>query len=95
MKELRFSTQYKKDAKRYRHQSQKMEKVISILQMLRDEKEIPAEYNPHKLTGDYKNCMECHVEGDLLLIWIDEENNQIGVLRLGSHSELFGKGAKK
>ena len=44
--------------------------------------------------GDYKNCMECHVEGDLLLIWIDEENNQIGVLRLGSHSELFGKGAK-
>ena len=63
--------------------------------MLRDEKEIPAEYNPHKLMGDYKNCMEWHVVGDLLLIWIDEENNQIGVLRLGSHSELFGKGAKK
>lgn len=34
--------------------------------------------------------MECHVEGDFLLIWIDEASNTIGVLRLGSHSELFG-----
>lgn len=42
------------------------------------------------LKGDYKGCMECHVEGDFLLIWIDENENQIGVLRLGSHSELFG-----
>lgn len=34
--------------------------------------------------------MECHVEGDFLLVWIDETANQIGVLRLGSHSEIFG-----
>lgn len=34
--------------------------------------------------------MECHVERDfLLIIWIDEASNTIGVLRLGSHSELF------
>ncbi|MCH5233052.1 MAG: type II toxin-antitoxin system YafQ family toxin [Muribaculaceae bacterium] len=95
MKELRFSSQYKKDAKRYRHLPHKMEKVASILQKLRDEEEIPKEYSPHKLTGDYKDCMECHVEGDLLLIWIDETLNQIGVLRLGSHSELFEKGPKR
>ena len=42
------------------------------------------------LTGNYSGCMECHVEGDFLLIWIDETNKRIGVLRLGSHSELFG-----
>ena len=95
MKELRFSSQYKKDAKRYRHQVVKMEKVAHILRLLRDDMEIPSEYKPHKLTGDYKNCMECHVEGDLLLIWIDETENIIGVLRLGSHTELFGKGVKR
>lgn len=89
MKYLRFSSQYKKDAKRYRNQPQKMEKVVEILQMLRDEIPIPKEYNPHMLKGEYKGCMECHIEGDLLLIWIDETVNQIGVLRLGSHSELF------
>ena len=34
MKILRFSRQYKKDAKRYRNQPQKMEKVAEILRML-------------------------------------------------------------
>lgn len=90
MKILRFSSQYKKDAKRFRNQPKKMEKVVEILGMLRDEIPIPPEYSPHMLKGDYKGCMECHVEGDFLLLWIDETENQIGVLRLGSHSELFG-----
>lgn len=80
MKILRFSKQFKKDAKRYRNQPHKMAKVAEILQMLRDEVPIPANFKPHLLTGDYKGCMECHIEGDF----------QIGVLRLGSHSELFG-----
>ena len=90
MKILRFSKQFKKDAKRYRNQSNKMSKVAEILQMLRDEVPIPARFKPHLLTGDFRGCMECHIEGDFLLIWIDETENQIGVLRLGSHSELFG-----
>lgn len=63
---------------------------MRILQMLRDDIPIPEKYNPHILTGNYKDCMECHIEGDFLLIWIDETENQIGVLRLGSHSGLFG-----
>ncbi len=90
MKELRFSTQYKKDAKRYRNQPKKMAKVAEILRKLRDEEPIPEINRPHLLTGNYAGCMECHVEGDFLLIWIDETKKQIGVLRLGSHSELFG-----
>lgn len=90
MKILRFSNQYKKDAKRFRNQPKKMEKVAQILRMLRDDIPIPKEFNPHMLKGDYKGCMECHIEGDFLLIWIDETKDQIGVLRLGSHSELFG-----
>lgn len=90
MKELRFSSQYKKDAKRFRNQPQKMEKVAEILRKLRDEEPVPEIHRPHMLFGNYKGCMECHVEGDLLLIWIDETERTIGVLRLGSHSELFG-----
>lgn len=90
MKILRFSSQYKKDAKKFRNQPRKMEKVAEILRMLRDEIPIPPVFKPHLLKGDYHGCMECHVEGDFLLIWIDEAENVIGVLRLGSHSELFG-----
>ena len=35
--------------------------------------------------------MECHIEGDFLLIWVDGQNDIIELIRLGSHSELFGK----
>lgn len=47
------------------------------------------------LTGDYNGCMECHIQGDFLLIWIDQETNEIDLIRLGSHSELFSKGVKR
>ena len=47
------------------------------------------------LTSDYAGCMECHIQGDFLLIWMDQDTNDIDLLRLGSHSELFGKGAKR
>lgn len=90
MKELRFSTQYKKDAKRFRNQPKKMKKVVEILRKLRDEEPIPKINRPHMLTGNYAGCMECHVEGDFLLVWVDETAKRIGVLRLGSHSEIFG-----
>ncbi|MBD5421039.1 MAG: type II toxin-antitoxin system YafQ family toxin, partial [Bacteroides sp.] len=59
------------------------------------EQEIPKNFKPHMLTGDYAGCMECHIQGDFLLIWLDEQTNDIDLVRLGSHSELFGKGKKK
>jgi mRNA interferase YafQ len=42
-----------------------------------------------KLLKQYKNHMECHIEGDLLLIWYDEKNDIIRLVRFGTHSELF------
>ncbi len=35
--------------------------------------------------------MECHIESDFLLIWIDEQKGIVELVRLGSHSELFKK----
>jgi mRNA interferase YafQ len=89
MKEIHKTTQYKKDFKRYRHQPKKIEKVLEVVKMLENGVEIPQNYKPHPLTGNYTGCMECHIEGDFLLIWIDEEANIVELVRLGSHSELF------
>lgn len=89
MKELRYSTKAKKDLKRYRNNPRKMQKLHELLDLLVKDMEIPATFLPHKLVGQYKDCMECHIEGDFLLIWIDEDRNFIDIIRLGSHSELF------
>lgn len=95
MKLLKPSTQYKKDLKRIRNNPKKAEALLEVLNMLKNEIPIPDEYKPHMLTNDYAGCMECHIQGDFLLIWIDQKTNEIDLVRLGSHSELFGKGVKR
>lgn len=90
MKKLFLSGQYKKDYKRFRKNPKKMDALRDVLEMLRNEQPIPAEYKPHLLHGDYKGCMECHIQGDYLLVWFDPETDIIELVRLGTHSELFG-----
>lgn len=90
MRELRFSTQFKKDWKRFRHDRKKAQALKDVLDYLERGEQIPDRYKPHMLTGNYSNCMECHIGPDFLLIWLDENQDITYLLRLGSHSELFG-----
>ncbi len=91
MKKLQPTTQYKKDLKRFKNNPTKLEALREILLKLQNDQPIPAEYLPHMLHGNYKGCMECHIQNDFLLIWIDPDTDIIELVRLGSHSELFGK----
>jgi len=64
-----------------------LQHVIDLLQKTGN---LPVKYKPHKLTGNYKNCWECHIKPDWLLIW--KQNDQELVLLLldtGTHSDLF------
>lgn len=90
MKQLQPTTQYRKDLKRYKNQPSKLQALAEVLVMLKNEHPIPAEYKPHMLHGDYRGCLECHIQGDFLLIWIDDTSDVIQLVRVGSHSELFG-----
>lgn len=89
MKKLRFSHQFKKDFKRYRHRQKMIGELNNILNILAKGNPIPSEKSPHPLSGQYKGCMECHIGADSLLIWRDESSDIVYILRLGSHSELF------
>lgn len=84
------SSQYKKDYKRFRNQPKKVAKLVEILTLLQNELPIPPENKPHQLTGNYSGYMECHIEDDFLLIWFNPNSDEISLVRLGSHSELFG-----
>ena len=89
MKEIRYSSKAKKDLKRYRNNLVLMAKLFEVLILLARDVALPPKYKAHKLIGTYKGCLECHIENDFLLIWIDDTKNIIEVVRLGSHSELF------
>lgn len=86
---LKMTSQFKKDLKRIQNQPIKIQHLKQVLLKLEENGVIPNEYRPHKLSGNYAGYMECHVENDLLLIWINAQENIIKLVRLGSHAELF------
>lgn len=87
------TSQFKKDFKRIKSFPKKVAAFKHIADLLINDIPIPKEFKPHMLSGDYIGCMECHVENDFLLIWID--GDIIDLVRIGSHSELFGKKKKR
>lgn len=95
MKEIRKTSLFKKDYKRFKNNKEIVEMLMKIVVLLAEGKLIPEEYNPHPLKGNWKNFMECHIEDDTLLIWFDKKKDVIELVRLGSHTELFDKGRKQ
>jgi len=51
---------------------------------------LAASYRDHSLTGEWTGCRECHIRPDLLLIYKKVGDDKLILVRLGSHSELFG-----
>lgn len=95
MKEIRKTSQFKKDFKRFAKDVEKVKTLMSIVEKLERGEFIPDEFYPHPLKGEWKNYMECHIDDDYLLIWFDKEESIVRLVRLGSHSELFGKSKKR
>lgn len=88
---LKLTTQFKKDFKRIQNHPDKLKALDTVLSYLAATGTVPQEYLPHPLSGNWSNHMECHIKGDFLLIWYDKEAGIIKLVRMGSHSELFGK----
>jgi len=90
---LKPTNQFKKDVKIILKRSSRNSTFISdFLEKLKIEGVlgIDKKYRPHKPSGDYDNNWEAHIKGDLLIIWFEIlDENEIILLRLGSHADLF------
>lgn len=68
----------------------KMDLTFAI-RMIADGRQLPATFKDHALKGEYKGFRECHIRGDLLLIYrLDEKAGILDLTDIGSHSQLFG-----
>ncbi len=88
MRSIRRDTQFKKDAKRLIKRGKDMYKLKDIIQRLVDAKRLPPRNKDHQLKGTLKDCRECHIEPDWLLIY-RIEGAELCLIRTGSHSDLF------
>lgn len=89
---IKQTTNFKKDIKLVKKRGKKLEKLEKVLEFLVNDKELPLTYKDHKLidNASYKNCRECHIEPDWLLVYQIINNDLILLLvETGSHSDLF------
>lgn len=87
---LKYSSCFKKDLKHYKNDKAILNELGKILDILIKGKKLPLKNLNHHLKGEFKNCFECHIKPNVLLIYkIEKFEIIILLLRIGSHSELF------
>lgn len=94
MRDIERASAFKRDFKRAkaapRHGKNLDELLLAVLVLLLADKPLPAACHDHPLSGDWKGYRDCHIKPDLLLIYSKPNANTLRLVRLGSHSELFG-----
>ena len=73
-----------------RYDLNKLKEVMLLL--IANDAPLGAEWLDHSLKGDWSGHRECHVGGDFLLIYKEDNNCNLGLIvfvRTGTHSDLF------
>ncbi len=84
-----FKRDYKREAKG-QHCKTLDVALVPVLRALVTDQTLAPRYRDHDLTGDWAGHRECHLKPDLLLIYRKIGEESLTLVRLGSHSELFG-----
>lgn len=92
MLQLKYGSAFKRNIKKIsRSQHFNRKHVERVIARLAKGERLESRYRNHTLAGRFQGCFECHLRPDLLLIYqVDIKENLLLLLRIGSHSELFG-----
>jgi mRNA interferase YafQ len=93
MRTIERTNVFKRDFKREksgRHRRDLDEPVSAMISLLAEDKPLPQKNRDHALGGEWQDHRECHLKPDLLVIYRKPNTVVLQLVRLGSHSELFG-----
>ncbi|GHQ46888.1 hypothetical protein JP0068_14500 [Helicobacter pylori] len=62
--------------------------LYKVVENLAKEQPLDPKYKDHPLKGTLKDFRECHIKADILLVYL-VRGDELILVRLGSHSELF------
>ena len=88
MRNLFRTKTFLKEYKKIRFTDKLYTKYVLYVSTLLQEKRLPKEALDHSLKGDYSGYREFHISGDLLVVYMVEEDT-LKLIRIGSHSEIF------
>jgi mRNA interferase YafQ len=90
MFEVKYTTRFKKDYKLLKKRGYDMNKLLDVIDILREGHKLPPQYKDHPLHGDYEGHRDCHIESDWILIYYKNENSLVlSLTRTGTHSDVF------
>ena len=87
-----FTSNFKNQLKKIIKQNKDINELLEVITKLANLENLDSKYRNHNLINDktYKDCSECHIKPDWLLIYKYVDDKLVLVLfAIGSHSELF------
>jgi mRNA interferase YafQ len=90
---LGYTSAFKKDFNKLKKtlNFEDLEKFFYVIAQIKTNQPLEDSFRDHKLTNDknYKDCRDCHVKPDLVLIYhIDPVKKELLLLRFNTHSEI-------
>ena len=58
------TSKFEKDFELLARQGKNMFLLQTVIDILIEEKPLPIKYRDHRLKGKWKDCRECHIQGD-------------------------------
>ena len=83
-----YLRRFVKELQKAQKRGKDTEKLKEVIHLLMQNKPLPAKYRNHKLQGEFRDCWECHIEPDWLMIY-KKTSTELILLRTGTHSDLF------
>lgn len=86
-----FTTnRFEKDLKLCKKRNYNLSLLKEVIDLLQERGNLPHKFKPHKLSGNYADCWECHIKSDWLLVW-KQNDDELTLLftNTGTHSDLF------
>ena len=86
------SNKFDKQLRKIIKQGKNIEKLSNVVKKLANGETLDVKYKDHALydTNFYRNCRECHIEPDWILIYKYKDSELIlFLIETGSHSDLF------
>ena len=87
---IKYANRFRQSFKRCIKRGLNISLYEEAITILSKEGRLPAKYRPHKLSGQYSGCWECHIQPDWLLVW-EQNDTELTLLLIdnGTHADLF------
>jgi mRNA interferase YafQ len=83
------SKRFTKDLARMQKRGYEIADALGVVDRLRTHGQAEQRSRPHKLTGEWEGCWECHIGFNWLLVYTIK-GDAISLSRTGTHEDLFG-----